>query len=98
MDMRALAKQLKTTPIPAKRVIFETDDGNWVFDSPQVIEANMMGNRIFQVIGKYEVEDTSGPSEDDLKLIMERTNCSLSEAKKTLKETGDIAEAILKLS
>ena len=51
MDMRALAKQLKTKQLSPKRVIFEFDSENWVFEKVQVVEANMMGNRIFQVMG-----------------------------------------------
>lgn len=94
--MRALAKQLKTKEVNAKRVIFETDQGSWVFEDPKVIEANMMGQVVFQVFGKYKVREEL--NEEDIKLIMEKTNCSESEAKKVLKETGDIAEAILKLS
>lgn len=96
MDMRALAKQLKTTEIPAKRVIFETEDGNLIFDNPKVVEANMMGQIVFQVFGKYKrVEKIS---DDDLELIMEKTKCTKEEARIALEETNDIAEAIIKLS
>ena len=96
MDMRALAKQLKTKEISAKRVVFETEEGDWVFDNPKVIEANMMGQIVFQVFGKYEVSDSA--KDEDLELIMEKTNCTKKEAKKALEETGDMAEAIIKLS
>ncbi len=93
MDMRALAKQLKTKQLSPKRVIFEFDSENWVFEKAQVVEANMMGNRIFQVIGDYLVsKDTS---EEDLNLIMEKTDCDKAKAEKYLKEHGDVAEAIL---
>ncbi len=95
MDMRALARQLKTKEIPAKRVIFETEEGNWVFDNPKVIEANMMGQIVFQVFGKYAIDAIKN---EDLELIIEKTGCTLEEAKKTLKETKDLAEAIIQLT
>ncbi|MBR9681009.1 MAG: Nascent polypeptide-associated complex protein [Candidatus Altiarchaeota archaeon] len=96
MDMRALAKQLKTKQHSPKQVIFQFDNESWIFEAPQVVEANMMGNIVFQVIGKYE--RSSGISEEDVTLIMEKTNCSKEQAQKTLKETGDVAEAIIQLS
>ena len=96
MDMRALAKQLKTKQHSPNQVIFQFDNENWVFEAPQVVEANMMGNIVFQVIGKYT--RSSGISEEDIALIVERTNCSKEAATKALKETGDVAEAIIQLS
>lgn len=96
MDMRALAKQLKTVEIPTKRVIFETEEGDLIFDNPKVIEANMMGQIVFQVFGKYKRAETI--NDEDLELIVEKTNCTKKEARKALEETKDIAEAIIKLS
>ena len=96
MDMRALAKQLKTKEIPAKRVIFETDEGDWIFDAPKVIEANMMGQIVFQVFGTHTLSESI--KDEDLELIMEKTKCTKEEAKTELEETGDIAEAIINLS
>ncbi len=95
MDMRALAKQLKTKQLSPAKVIFDFGSERWVFDSPQVVEANMMGNKIFQVIGNFSVEKDD--ETEDLKLIVEKTGCSMEEAKKALKEHGDVAEAILHL-
>ena len=95
MDMRSLAKQLKTKEIKAHQVIFRTPEGEWVFENPKVIEANMMGNKVFQVFGNFKIK--SALSEEDISLIVEKTGCSKEEAKKALKETGDIAEAILQL-
>ncbi|MBR9681795.1 MAG: ubiquitin [Candidatus Altiarchaeota archaeon] len=96
MDMRALAKQLKTKEISARRVIFETEEGDWIFENPKVIEANMMGQIVFQVFGKYELLESV--KDEDLTLIMEKTNCTKEQAKTALEETKDIAEAIIKLS
>jgi nascent polypeptide-associated complex subunit alpha len=95
MDMKALAKRLKTKQLSPKRVVFEFDDEQWTFDSPQVVEADMMGNRMYQVIGKPEV---AAGADEDLQLIMEKTGCSKAEAKKALEATGDVAGAILHIS
>jgi len=96
MDMRALAKQLKTKQLSPKKVIFEFDSENWVFEKAQVVEANMMGNRIFQVIGDYLVsKDTKDASDEDLKLIMEKTNCNKAKAEEYLEKYEDVAEAII---
>ena len=93
MDMRALAKQLKTKQLAPKKVIFEFESEKWVFEKVQVVEANMMGNRIFQVIGDYLVVKDN--SDEDITLIMEKTNCDKAKAEKYLKEHCDVAEAIL---
>ena len=95
MNMRALAKHLKTKQLSPRRVIFEFDDESWVFESPVVVEANMMGNVVFQVMGKHQVLRSGS---EDVELIMEKTGCSEGEAKKALQEYGDVAEAILHIS
>ncbi len=41
-------------PIEAKKVIIETDTGNIVIESPQVIKLVQQGMEIYQVIGKAE--------------------------------------------
>jgi NACalpha-BTF3-like transcription factor len=93
MDLSSLARQLKTRQIPAQKVVFEVEGEKWVFDAPQVVEANMMGQIVYQVIGNFKKE--SGQTDEDLKLIMEKTNCSRQKAESALKKYGDVAEAIL---
>jgi nascent polypeptide-associated complex subunit alpha len=92
MDMKALAKQLKTKQLSPERVVFEFGGETWTFNNPTLVEANMMGNKVFQVMGSYEVARGEA---DDLKLIMEKTGCSEAEAKKALEKHGDVAEAII---
>ena len=92
MDMRALARQLKTKQLSPDQVIFDFGGEKWIFDSPKVVEANMMGNVVFQVMGKYSVMANES---EDLDLIMEKTGCTKETAKKTLSEHSDVAEAIL---
>ena len=98
-QMQAMMKQLgmSQTEIPSSRVIIEKEDGGkLVIRNPSVVKIKMQGQETFQISG--DISEESGFSEDDLKVVMEKTNCSEKEAKEALEETGDLAEAILKLS
>ena len=98
-QMQAVMKQMgmSQTDIDALRVIIEKSDGNKiVINNPSVTKIKMQGQETFQISG--DVSEESGFSEDDIKVIIEKTKCSEKEAKKALEETGDLAEAILKLS
>jgi len=93
MNLKALAKQLKTKELKVKKVIFELENEKWIFEDPKVVEANVMGARLFQVFGEFKTEENI--SEEDLEIIMSKTNCSRETALKALKKTRDLAEAIL---
>jgi NACalpha-BTF3-like transcription factor len=58
----------------------------------------MQGQESFQITGDVSESEENDFSDDDIKVVMEKTNCSEDEAKSALEETGDLAEAILKLS
>lgn len=82
--------------IDAKQVIIKTSDKQLIFENPQVSMINMMGQDTFQIIGDFEEKPLLLYNEDDIKTVIEQTNCSKEEAKKTLDKTkGNIAEAIL---
>lgn len=59
-----------------------------------------MGQDTFQITGNISEENREfEPSEEDIKLVVEKTGRSRDEVIKVLKETnGDIASSILKLS
>lgn len=98
-QMQAVMKQMGMSQqeIPSSKVIIEKEDGNRiVINNPSVTKIKMQGQESFQVTG--DVSEESGFSEGDIKVVMEKTNCSESEARNALEETGDLAEAILKLS
>ena len=86
--------------IISKRVIIEKSDGNKIIiDNPSVMRIKMQGQESFQISGEsYEETGEIEISEEDIKTVMEKTNCSEKKAKETLKKTGDLAEAILELS
>jgi nascent polypeptide-associated complex subunit alpha len=97
--MKAVMKQMGISQeeIDASKVIIEkTGGGRIIIENPSVTKIEMQGQESFQISG--EVIESEGISEQDIETIMEKTGCSKKEAEKTLKETQDLAEAILKLS
>lgn len=100
-QMQAVMKQMgmSQTDIPSSKVIIEKEDGKkLVINNPSVIKIKMSGQESFQITGDISEENGEKFSENDVKVVMEKTNCSEKEAKKALEETGDLADAILKLS
>jgi len=82
----------------AKRVIFELGDKNLVIENPSVIKIKMQGQESYQVTGEVTEEEAEIFLEEDLRLVIEKTNKSEEEARAALEESdGDIAEAIIKL-
>jgi len=99
--MQGLMKQMGISQeeIPAVKVTIEKEDNSKIIiQNPSVTKIKMQGQESFQITGDAE-EESAGISEEDIELVMEKTNCSKSEAEKSLESSnGDIAEAILKLS
>jgi len=85
--------------IPARRVIFETDDGDYIIDEPSVIKIKMQGQESYQVVGEAVFqEDTELFSEDDIKMIMEKVAVDREIVIEHLeKNDGDIAATIMAL-
>jgi alpha-NAC-related protein len=87
--------------IDATRVIFETPEGKIVIDNPDVMKIKMQGQTSFQVTGDEEFISDDEPelySEQDLKMVMEKTEKSEEEVRKSLeKNEGDIALTIMEL-
>ncbi len=90
--------------IDASRVIIEKpDNSRTIIENPSVTKISMQGQESFQISGDIHEEtfsesETPEQLEKDIKTIMEKTGVSEKKARKTLEETGDLAEAILKLS
>ncbi|QQG38871.1 MAG: nascent polypeptide-associated complex protein [Candidatus Woesearchaeota archaeon] len=99
--MESAMKKLgvKQEPIDAVEVIIKTNDKEIVVRNPQVTKINMMGQDTIQVIGDIEERELKSYTDEDVKTVMEQTNCSREEALGALEEnSGDIAAAILYLS
>jgi len=86
--------------IPALRVVIEkADNSKIIIENPNVTKIKMQGQETFQIAGEIREETAELEiSQDDIKTVMEKTNCSEQEAKETLEKTKDLAEAILELS
>jgi alpha-NAC-related protein len=98
--MQAVMKQMgiNQSEIDASRVIIEKSEGGKVIiENPSVVKIKMQGQESFQITGDVS-ESEEGFSEADIETIMEKTSCSREEAESALKETGDLADAIMKLS
>ena len=100
--MQAMMKQMGMAQeeIDASKVIIEKNDGTRIIvENPSVSKINFQGQSTFQVVGE-ESEETAEVkiSKEDIKAVVEKTGCSEEEAKEALEKTGDLAEAILKLS
>ncbi len=102
MDERQMKKIMKRMGINVKeleavKVVIETKDKKYIFLNPDVSIMEVKGQQTYQIVGKPEV--ISKISDDDAKLVAEKTGKSIEEAKKALEEAnGDIAQAILNLS
>ncbi len=109
--MQAVMKQMgmSQTEIDANRVIIECDDKKIIIENPSVMKVNMQGQENFQISGdvsEIEADEETTPkeepeednSEEDVKTLIEKTNCTEEEAQKALNEAeGDLTEAMLTL-
>ena len=89
---------MSQTPIDAKRVIIECEDSNIVIDEPSVMKVVMQGQETFQITGEAREESREEFSDEDVKMVMEKTGKGEEEVRKVLGENnGDIAGAIIGL-
>jgi len=98
-QLEKMAKKMgiQSAEIDAEEVIIKTKKGEIIITNPQVSKVNMMGQDTFQISGDIEERESTEFSEDDLRLIIEQTGATPEDAAMALEETGDIAQAILKL-
>ena len=101
-QMGKMMKQMgiKTEHIDAEEVIIKTKDKDIIISNPQITKIDMKGAESFQIAGDVS-ERAKEPKEkfgeEDIKMIAEQTEKTKEEAKQALEETGNIAEAIMKL-
>lgn len=97
-QMERIMKQMgiNSKQINANRVIIETEGERIIISSPQIVEIDMQGKKSFQISGDISTETLT--SEEDIKMVMEQTNCTQEQANDALKKfNGNIAQAILEL-
>jgi len=99
--MQEIMKQMGMSQeeIQAERVVIEKSDGSKInIDNPSVTKLKIQNQESFQISGDVSENSEELFSEEDIKIVMQRANCSESNAKKALEKTkGDLAEAILEL-
>ena len=86
--------------LDAKKVIIELEDSQLVIDNPSVVKVKMQGQETYQITGdsREESKEQEQFSEDDIKMVMEKTGASEEQIKEILKKNnGDIALAIMEL-
>ena len=87
--------------INATKVIIEKENSQIVIENTSITKIKIQGQESFQISGDVKEEPLIQElqiSEQDIKTIMEKTNCSEEQARKTLEKTKDLAETILELS
>ena len=107
MDPRAIKRMMdsmgmKNTEIPADKVIISSADRDIVIEGASVTLIEMQGTKTFSISGGsvFEVDKAKVEiSDDDVKMVMEKTNVDEQKARQALEESnGSIADAILRLS
>lgn len=88
---------MQTVPIEAEEVVIKGSDKDIVITDPQVTRVNVMGTDTFQITGNVEERSAERFSEDDVRMVMEKSGATAEQARAALEETGDIASAILRL-
>lgn len=102
-QMKRMMKKMgmETEDIEAEKVVIETEERNLVFDDAQVMEMDIKGQKMYQIIGEPREEAPEGEvmiPEEDIEMVANRADVSKEEAKKALKEVdGEPAEAIINL-
>lgn len=99
--MQGMLKQMgiNQEEIEAEQVIIKKADGDIIINNPNIQKVTMQGQESFQISGEIsQGEPEPQITEEDIKLVAEKTGKTEDEAKAVLEETNDIAEAIMKLS
>ena len=99
--MQAAMKQMGISQeeINSNRVVIECEGENIVIENPSVTKVKMQGQETWQISGEETVEVASKFSEEDVKLVMEKSGKSEDVARETLEKAGgDLTEAIMELS
>jgi len=98
-QMERMMKQMgmNVTNIDAEEVIIRTAEKDIIISNPQVSKIKVMDQDTFQITGEVSEREKEDLSEDDVDMVADQAGVSREEAKEMLRETGDIAEAIMKL-
>ncbi|MFB6242327.1 MAG: nascent polypeptide-associated complex protein [Candidatus Nanosalina sp.] len=101
-DMAKMMKQMGVDmeELDADRVEVHIGDEKLVFNAPEISKIDAQGNEIFQLQGSYSREEKSSEpevEEEDIDLVVEKTGASREDAREALKDSEEVADAIMKL-
>ncbi len=88
---------IQSVSIEAEEVVIKTPEKDIIIRNPQVSRVNAMGQDTFQISGDVEEKEKEGFSSEDVETVMTQADVSEAEAINALKETNDLADAIMKL-
>lgn len=92
---------IKSSEVNADKVVISCMDKDIVITEPQITMIEAQGTKSFQISGiitENEKHIELEISEDDVKMVMESSGASETDAKEALEKAGgDIAKAILEL-
>ena len=99
-QMEKMMKQMgmNVTNIDAEEVIIRTAEKDIIILAPQVSKIKAMGQETFQISGgEISERARDDESDDDVEMVADQAGVSKEEARAMIRETGDIAEAIMRL-
>ncbi|HHH77764.1 MAG TPA: nascent polypeptide-associated complex protein [Thermoplasmatales archaeon] len=103
MDPRQLKKIMQRMGMSVseiegvEEVIIKTPEADYIFKDAEVTVMDVKGQKTYQIAGSPDI--VKKMSEEDAKLVAEKTGKSIEEARKALEKAGgDIAQAIIDLS
>lgn len=100
--MKAMMKQMgiKQEDIEATEVVIKKSDGtSIIIDNPSVTKVVMQGQESWQISGEAHEEMEMAYSEEDIKLVMEKTGKTREKCEEALERNdGDMAQTIIDLS
>jgi nascent polypeptide-associated complex subunit alpha len=91
--MKQMGMQMET--IKAEEVIIKTEEKDIIIKNPEVAKIKVMGKETFQISG--DVKEIERIKEEDIDIVVDQTGIDRNEARRILNETGDIAEAIMRI-
>jgi len=96
-DMSKMMKQMgmDMDEINADKVTVEVGEKKMVFKNPSLSKIEAQGQEIFQLQGDYTEEQSA--NEDDIEIVMQKTDASRDEAVEALEESDDVADAVMQL-
>lgn len=99
-DVEKIMKKIgmELSEMDAREVIIKTSEYQIRIENPEVIIANILGKKVYQISGEEKLENLE-PKEEDIKLVMEKTGKDRETVVNKLKElNNDLARAIIELT